>query len=91
MQLEPELIEATKRALVTRLRNMGEYVPGSEIIEVPGYTIGEVAKATIELAARGYVQFYGPYGNYILLRKLGDEFRRAQWQRDAGGHLVMVG
>lgn len=91
MQLEPELIERTKRALVTRLRNMGEYVPGSEIIEVAGYTVGEVAKATIELARQGYVQFYGPYGNYILLRKLGDEFRRAQWQRDASGRLVMVG
>ncbi len=91
MQLEPELIEATKRALVTRLRNMGEYVPGSEIIEVPGYTVGEVAKATIALAARGYVQFYGPYGNYILLRKLGDEFRRAQWQRDAAGRFVIAG
>jgi hypothetical protein len=91
LQLEPELIEATKRALVVRLRNMGEYVPGSEIIEVPGYTVAEVAKATIELAAQGYVQFYGPYGNYILQRKLGDEFRRARWQRDASGRLVMVG
>ena len=91
MQLDPQLIEGTKRALVTRLRNMGEYVPGSEIIEVPGYTVGEVAKATIELAGQGYLQFYGPYGNYILLKKLGDEFRTARWQRDASGRLVIAG
>lgn len=91
MQLDSELIEGTKRALVTRLRNMGEYVTGSEIIEVPGYSVGEVAKATIELAAQGYVQFYGPYGNYILLKKLGDEFRAARWQRDTNGRLMIAG
>jgi len=84
LQLEEALVEATKRALVIRLRNMGEFVPGSEIIEVPGgYTVAEVTKATIEMAKRGYVQFYGPYGNYILLKKLGDEFRGANWEKDA--------
>lgn len=69
---------------------MGEFVPGSELIEVPGYTIAEVTKATIELAKRGYVQFYGPYGNYILLKKLGDEFRSSGWQRDPLGSWTLA-
>ncbi len=90
MALEPELLEATKRALAIRLRNMGEFVPGSEIITVPGYNVAEVTKATIALAGQGYVQFTGPYGNYILLKKLGDEFRNARWQRDANGQQTLA-